>query len=195
MYSNIFIQRSVFSLILFCVVSFAGYADDGVIVGQFCLTPCSDNPSEYIISMNKEAVIDKGYETLHVPSVIKDKGKTYKIVQVAPKGFVNCCFIKELVIDEGIETVGGMAFYGCSDLRSVSFPSSISSLGECIFYNCPELQIIEVNKGNPVFDSREQCNAVSQRLMTPLNWVVQGLHSPKVYPRYLKGLSVDVRAC
>ncbi|SDG40480.1 Leucine rich repeat-containing protein [Prevotella communis] len=160
MYSNIFIQRSVFSLILFCVVSFAGYADDGVIVGQFCLTPCSDNPSEYIISMNKEAVMDKGNETLRIPSEIKDKGKTYKIVQVAPKGFVNCCFIKELVIDEGIETVGGMAFYGCSDLRSVSFPSSISSLGECIFYNCPELQIIEVNKGNPVFDSREQCNAV-----------------------------------
>ncbi|MDE5550247.1 MAG: leucine-rich repeat domain-containing protein [Bacteroidaceae bacterium] len=110
--------------------------------------------------MNKDAVLEKGHETLRIPAEIQEKGKTYKIVQIAAKGFTNCCFIKKLVVDEGIKTVGKLAFNGCSDLCAVSFPSTVSSLGECLFYNCPELKSIDVNKANPVFDSREQCNAV-----------------------------------
>lgn len=153
------IQRILF-LVLFCGVSLVCYSDNSVIVGLFRLTPCLDNPSEYCISMNKDTVLDTGYETLCVPSKIQEKGKIYKIVQIAAKGFTNCCFIKDLVIEEGIKSVGNLAFNGCSVLRSVSFPSTVSSLGECIFYNCPELKTIEVNETNPNFDSREQCNAV-----------------------------------
>ncbi|MDE5739624.1 MAG: leucine-rich repeat domain-containing protein [Bacteroidaceae bacterium] len=153
------IQRILLSILL-CGISLACYSDNSVVVGVFRLTPCSDNPSEYCISMNKDAVLEKGHETLRIPAEIQTKGKTYKIVQIAAKGFTNCCFIKKLVVDEGIKTVGKLAFNGCSDLCAVSFPSTVSSLGECLFYNCPELKSIDVNKANPVFDSREQCNAV-----------------------------------
>ena len=147
-------------LLLFCGISTVCYSVDNVVIGMFRLTPCSDNPSEYSISMNKDATVDNGHETFLIPSTIQEKGKTYKIVQIAAKGFINCCFIKKLVIDEGIKAVGSFAFYGCSDICSVNFPSTVSSLGESIFYNCPELQSIDIDKDNSVFDSREQCNAV-----------------------------------
>ena len=157
---NIFNIQRVFFCILFCGFSLACYSDNSVIVGLFRLTPCPNNPSEYCISMNKDAVLDQGHETLHIPSRLQDKGETYKIVQIAAKGFMNCCFVKDLVIAEGINTVGKLAFNGCSNLRSVRFPSTLSSLGECVFYNCPELKSIDVDKSNSDFDSREQCNAV-----------------------------------
>ncbi len=160
MHKDIFNIQRFSSFITLCGISLVCYPDNSVIIGLFRLTSCSDNPSEYCISMNKDAVIDNRHETLHIPSKIQEKGKTYKIVQIAAKGFMNCCFIKKLVIDEGIKTVGKLAFNGCSDLRSVNFPSTVSSLGEYIFYNCPELRFIDVNKENPIFDSREQCNAV-----------------------------------
>ena len=160
MYIKIFQSQIILFFLLLCSISLDCYSNNSVVVGLFRLTPCSDNPSEYCISMNKEAIIDKAHETLHIPSQIQTKGETYKICQIAAKGFMDCCFIKKLVIDEGIKTVGRLAFYGCSDLRSVSIPSTVSSFGECIFYNCPELISIDVNKANPDFDSREQCNAV-----------------------------------
>lgn len=160
MYIKIFKSQIILFFLLLCSISLDCYSNNSVVVGLFRLTPCSDNPSEYCISMNKDAIIDKAHETLHIPSQIQTKGETYKICQIAAKGFMDCCFIKKLVIDEGIKTVGRLAFYGCSDLRSVSIPSTVSSFGECIFYNCPELISIDVNKANPDFDSREQCNAV-----------------------------------
>lgn len=150
----------VFFSILLCGISLFCYSDNGVAVSLFRLTRCSDNPSEYSISINKDADIGNGDETFHIPSQIVAEGEIYRIVQIAKRGFANCCFIKNFVIDEGIKEVGNQAFDGCSDLRSVSFPSTLSSLGECIFYNCPELKSIEVDKANPVFDSRERCNAV-----------------------------------
>lgn len=160
MNGNILNILRILFFILFYGISLACYSDNSIVVGLFRLTPCPDRPSSYSISMNKDAVLDNSYETLRIPSKIQDKGKTYQIDKITAKGFMNCCFIKKLVIDEGIKAIGKFAFYGCSNLHSVCFPSTMSSLAECIFYNCPELKSIDVNKANPVFDSREQCNAV-----------------------------------
>ena len=89
---NIFnIQRILF-FILFCGISLACYSDNSVVVGLFRLTPCPNNPSEYSISMNKDAVLAHGHETLYIPSMIQENGETYKIVQIAAKGFMNCSF-------------------------------------------------------------------------------------------------------
>lgn len=156
----IFNIRIILFVMLFCGISLACYSNNSIAVGIFRLTPCPDNPSAYSISMNKDTVVGNGHETLRIPSKIQANGKTYNIVQIASRGFVNCCFIEKLVIDEGITAVGGYAFYGCSSLQAVSFPSTFSSLGGCAFFDCPELKIIDVDKANPEFDSREHCNAV-----------------------------------
>ena len=163
------------------------YPNNNIVVGLFCLTPCSDNPSEYCISMNKDAALEDGCENLFIPSKIEDNGVTYKIAKIAPKGFTNCCFVKNIVIDEGITTVGKLAFNGCSDLCSVSFPSTISSLGDCIFYNCPELKFIDVSKENPYFDSRDRCNAVIRTSEDAVELGCAGMTFPKSVSRISRG--------
>lgn len=45
-------------------------------------------------------------------------------------------FVKTLVIDEGITTVGREAFDALSNLTSVSFPSTLERIGEHAFSGC-----------------------------------------------------------
>lgn len=184
---NLFnIQRILF-LLLFLAVSSQCYSDNNIVVGLFCLTPCPDNPNEFSISMNKNAELYDEHENLCIPSQIEEDGKIYKITTIAAKGFMNCCFVKKIVIDEGITTVGRLAFNGCSDLSSVSFSSTISSLGGCIFYNCPNLKVIDVSKANPDFDSRDQCNAVIRTSEDAVEIGCAGTTFPKSVSQISKG--------
>lgn len=172
------IRRILFGIFV-CGISQFCHSGNGIAVGLFRLTRCSGNLPEYSISMNKDADTGGGYESFHIPSQIVAEGEIYRVVQIAKRGFTNCCFIKNLVIDEGIKEVANQAFDGCSDLCSVSFPSTLSSLGECIFSGCPELKTIEVNQANPTFDSRERCNAVIRTADNAVEMGCAGTTFPK----------------
>ena len=47
--------------------------------------------------------------------------------------------IKELVISDGVTTIGSYAFYGCSGLTSVVIPNSVTSIGTSAFDGCSGL--------------------------------------------------------
>ena len=50
--------------------------------------------------------------------------------------------IKELVIPDGVTSIGGMAFRNCSGLTSVTIPNSVTSIGRYAFYGCSGLQSV-----------------------------------------------------
>ncbi len=52
--------------------------------------------------------------------------------------------IKNLIIKEGITSVGKCAFYGCTGLLSVSLPDSLNELGFSAFGNCFNLETINI---------------------------------------------------
>ena len=49
-----------------------------------------------------------------------------------------------VIVDEGIEEIGGGAFYGCSNLASVSLPDTLNILGEKAFYGCRSLASVSL---------------------------------------------------
>ena len=52
--------------------------------------------------------------------------------------------IKSVVIDEGITSIGDLAFYGCSSLASITVPNSVTSIGDYAFSGCSSLASITI---------------------------------------------------
>ena len=62
--------------------------------------------------------------------------------------FANCTALEEIVIPEGIKTIGymledgecGSTFAGCTALKRVVFPASITNVFASSFYECTALE-------------------------------------------------------
>ena len=51
--------------------------------------------------------------------------------------------LTNLVVPEGVTSIGNSAFYGCSGLTSITLPSSLISIGEYAFQNCSGIETLE----------------------------------------------------
>ena len=54
--------------------------------------------------------------------------------------------LKKITIEEGVTSIGGMAFYLCSELNEVNLPESMESIGDFAFFGCASLQSITLPK-------------------------------------------------
>ncbi len=59
--------------------------------------------------------------------------------------------VKKLVIEEGVTSIGRMAFVGCTNMKSASLPSTLSSINGKVFEICLSLTEITVAAENPYF--------------------------------------------
>ena len=57
-------------------------------------------------------------------------------------------------------SLGNYAFGDCPDLTSAYIPASVTSVGLALYQRSSKLTSIVVDPANPVYDSREGCNAV-----------------------------------
>ncbi|MCR5782408.1 MAG: leucine-rich repeat domain-containing protein, partial [Clostridia bacterium] len=56
-------------------------------------------------------------------------------------------YIKTVVIEEGVTSVGAYSFSGCKGLTSVVIPDSVTSIGGYAFENCSELTSVTIGRG------------------------------------------------
>ena len=73
--------------------------------------------------------------------------------------FKSCSGLTSASIGYSVTSIGSSAFWGCSGLTSVEIPNSVTSIGDEAFYGC-DLDSINVESGNTVYDSRDNCNAL-----------------------------------
>ena len=59
--------------------------------------------------------------------------------------YLNGNLITELVIPDGVTSIGSYAFYRCTSLTSVTIPNSVTNIGNSAFYNCKALTSIHFN--------------------------------------------------
>jgi hypothetical protein len=135
-----------------------------------------------------------GIEQIIVESgnpVYDSRGNCNAIIETAANTLVTGC--KNTVIPNTVTTIGIDAFRGCG-LNSVAFPTSVTtiedfaygdcdnlttvdipnhvvSIGSSVFRSCNGIERIIVEEGNPIYDSRDSCNAIIE---TQSNILLQG---------------------
>lgn len=100
---------------------------------------------------------------LVIPSSVVLNRKEYKVSGIEKEAYAKCCWIKHVVICEGVEEIQDAAFEACANLADIEIPSSIKVLGTNVFSFCLNLSSIRVNKNNARYDSRGNCNAIIQK--------------------------------
>lgn len=62
--------------------------------------------------------------------------------------FCNNSSIKQIIIPEGVTSVGFMAFDSCKKLKQIEFPSSLIDIGRFAFSDCNSLRYVTCSKNN-----------------------------------------------
>ncbi len=75
------------------------------------------------------------------------------------------------IIPSTVTTIYEDAFDECRGLKSLTIPASVTSIPMGAFENCVALESIVVDEANPVYDSRNDCNAI---VVTATNVLLQG---------------------
>ena len=78
------------------------------------------------------------------------------------------------IIPKGTKVIEDGAFAYRSSLKSVIIPDSVIVIGSLAFEGCTSIESIVVAEGNPVYDSREGCNAIIE---TKTNTLITGCGS------------------
>ena len=74
--------------------------------------------------------------------------------------FSRCKDLTSIIIPDSVTSIGLCAFNGCIRLISMVIPNSVISIDKYVFSDCFRLTSIVVEKGNPKYDSRKNCNAI-----------------------------------
>ena len=62
----------------------------------------------------------------------------------AHKLYINSTLVTNLVIPDGVSSIGDFAFSGCSELTSITIPDSVTSIREGAFSGCSSLESITI---------------------------------------------------
>ena len=88
-------------------------------------------------------------------------------------GYYGNYSIKKLVIRNGVKNIGSYAFNRCYKISSITIPESVAEIGDYALPSGANLSI-NISKDNPVFDNRDNCNAIIE---TATNTIIYGYHS------------------
>ena len=96
---------------------------------------------------------------LKAPTGLKGEYSIREGVKViGEEAFINCIFLKKIVIPNSVKRIGNGAFRGCKSLKNIDIPQSVTTIKKGAFYGCkflPAYMIFDIIQrfGKEVFDS------------------------------------------
>ena len=108
-------------------------------------------------------------ETISLPVTIK---------VIAERAFQTTPKLEHITLPQHLQSIGFWSFAN-SGLRSLYLPADVKELAIHAFSGCKQLTAVTVSPDNPVFDSRDNCNAI---IHTATNIMVSGGIAATVAP-------------
>ena len=100
------------------------------------------------------------------------------ITKIGEGAFGMCSHITSLTIADSVEEIGEKAFQGCDGVETLEIPKSVTNIAVNAFRN-NHITSLTVASGNPVYDSRDNCNAVIETATDKLVLGTPGTVVPK----------------
>ena len=94
-----------------------------------------------------------------IPESVTYSGSTYSVTSIGEAAFYECG-LTSVEIPNSVTSIGEDAFSRCYSLTSVEIPNSVTSIRGNVFSSCSSLTSLVVAPDNPIYDSREGCNAI-----------------------------------
>ena len=144
---------------------------EGVVyAGQIAYKYKGEMPANTTISLN-EGTIGIADDAFSGCSGLTSVAIPNSVTFIGHAAFAVCSGLTSVAIPNGMTSIGTQAFMGCRRLTSVTIPNSVTDIGIRSFEYCSSLESIVVESGNPVYDSRENCNAI---IKTAKNSLIAG---------------------
>ena len=126
-----------------------------------------------------------------IPKTVRYNGVTYNVTSIGREAFEDCS-VSSVTIPESVTSIGERAFcatsymtitipnsvisigsyaFRGSKISSITIPASVNSIGDEVFTGCSILSSIVVDAKNPIYDSRDNCNAI---IHTATNTLIAG---------------------
>ena len=83
-----------------------------------------------------------------------------KVTDIESAAFIGCRNMRSITLPTSLKSLGYGVFCDCRSLDSITIPKSTINIGDAVFLACDSLSSIVVEDGNPVYDSRDNCNAI-----------------------------------
>lgn len=93
---------------------------------------------------------------------LTDVNIPYGVTSIEKSTFFACGSLKRITIPNSVTSIDDRAFGNCIGLTRIAIPSSVTyiSTNSDPFSGCSNVNNIIVESGNPVYDSRNNCNAI-----------------------------------
>ena len=112
-----------------------------------------------ITSIGDNAFMGSRLNSMNIPN---------NIVSIGERAFYGCKMLTSVFIPRSVKSIDKYAFWGCDSLTSFTIPESVTSISENILGRNSSLSSIVVEKGNRIYDSRDNCNAIIETASSTL---------------------------
>ena len=139
--------------ILICLLAFVGCDEEES-------TLYADNGLEYVVNSDGVTCTIVGIgrctdTVITVPESIRD----YWVTAIGKEAFCPgnyeiCADITEMILPEGLEMIGELAFNDCTSLEKINLPNTITEMGLGAFWGCTSLDNVTLPTGISVISSQ-----------------------------------------
>ena len=87
---------------------------------------------------------DKNFSPWFVDRSVKQVVIADGVTTIGDYAFSACYFLTSITIPNSVTSIGTDAFYACSSLTSITIPNSVTTIGKYAFYECSSLTSITI---------------------------------------------------
>ena len=124
---------------------------------------------------NCNAIIEKSTNVLRIgcqSTVIPTS-----VVEVGDVAFSGVPGLSAIEFPNGVKRIGSSAFWADDGLSAVKLSKSVVEVGTGAFVGCSNIRSFVIDSANPVYDSRDNCNAIIEKAS---NTLIQGFSTTKI---------------